>query len=357
MAAFSEAKVVEVLEEGSEIVRFTVETSGETFEAVGFPSMLGSVQPGDRVVVNTTGIELGLGTGGVAFVLWNLDGPGATDVGEGHIMKFRYTPWQMNLLAAEAPESSTHAALADVTSIDGTPVVALGLHSQLAPAAAGIKAQAPDARVGYLMTDGASLPLAWSRSVAALRDSGLLDATCTAGHAFGGELEAVNVFSGLAALCHVADADVIVAGAGPGVVGTDTELGFSAIEQGQLVDAANGLAGRPVAALRISFADDRVRHHGVSHHTVTALTIAAQSRAIVVAPKLPPSQTKAVEDHLRSSGICDKHDLEWADGRPEVELLVERGLEPRSMGRGMDESPELFLAAAAAGRVAAHLLD
>jgi Protein of unknown function (DUF3866) len=353
MASFAEAKVTEVTEERPDLVRLTVATPDGTLAAVGFPAMLGPVAPGDRVIVNTTGIELGLGTGGVAFVLWSLDGAGPEGPGEGHIVKLRYTPWQLNVMSAEAPESPHHHSLTGIRSIDGMPVVTLGLHSQLAPVTAGIKAAKPDARVAYLMTDGASLPIAWSDAVAELRAKDLLDATCTAGHAFGGELESVNVFSGLAALRHVAEADIVIAGMGPGVVGTDTELGFSAIEQGQLVDATTGLGGRPIAALRISFADDRARHRGVSHHTLTALTVAAQTRAAVVAPKLAPAQTKIVEDQLRASGVCDKHELVWADGRPGLDLLAERGIEPRSMGRGVSDTPELFLAASAAGRHAA----
>jgi Protein of unknown function (DUF3866) len=356
MASFVEAKITEVLEERTDLVRVMAETSDQTLEAVGFPSMLGPVATGDRVVLNTTGIELGLGTGGVAFMLWNLDAGGPTAVGEGHIVKLRYTPWQMNVLAAEAPESPHHAKLTGVRSIDGMPVVTVGLHSQVAPAVAGIKAEAPEASVGYLMTDAASLPMAWSRSIARLKEQRLLDATCTTGQAFGGDLEAVNVFSGLAALRHAAEVDVVVAGMGPGVVGTGTELGFSAIEQGQLIDAISGLEGRPIAALRISFADERERHRGVSHHTLTAMTIAAHTRATVVAPKLSPARTKEVEDQLRSSGVCDKHDLVWRDGRPGLELLSEHGIELRSMGRGVDETPELFLAGVAAGRAAAELL-
>ena len=135
------------------------------------------------------------------------------------------------------------------------PVVACGLHSQIAGVAAGIKAAEPEARVGYLMTDGGALPLAWSRLVSALRGAGLMDSTCTSGHAFGGDLEAVNIFSGLAALRHAAAADVAIVSMGPGVVGTATALGFSGIEQGQVLDAAFALRGRGYACLRISFSD------------------------------------------------------------------------------------------------------
>ena len=54
------------------------------------------------------------------------------------------------------------------------PVVIGQLHSQLAPAAAAIKrATRQHARVAYMMTDSAALPLAFSRRIAELRDKGL----------------------------------------------------------------------------------------------------------------------------------------------------------------------------------------
>lgn len=314
--------------------------------------MLGEISVGDRVVVNTTGIELALGTGGVGFILWNLDGPGEVDAGDGHIVKLRYTPWQTEVLSAEAPESPHHERLQTAVSLDGMPVVACGLHSQVGAAAAGIKAELPEARVGYLMTDGAALPIAWSRTVRALRDAGLLDVTCTAGHAFGGELEAVNVFSGLLALRAAGEVDAVVVAMGPGVVGTDTALGFTAIEQGQVLDATTALGGTAIAALRISFADKRTRHLGVSHHTLTTLRIAARETCRIAVPVLPEAHAEQVTEQLAAADLS-RHELVEVDGGPGLRLLAERKLRPSSMGRSADEVPELFVAASAAGALAA----
>lgn len=353
MPTFRAAKVVEVTEERADLVRARVALPNGDVEAVGFPEMLGTLTPGDRVVVNTTGIELGLGTGGVAFVLWNLDGDPPEPQLEGHIMKMRYTPWQTEVITAESPESSHHAALAEVESIDGLPVVACTLHSQVAAIAAGVKQARPDARVGYLMTDGACLPIAWSDLVQDLKQVGLLEVTCTSGHAFGGDLEAVTIFSGLAALKVVGQCDVVIAGMGPGVVGTGTTLGHTAIEQGHLLDAASGLGGNAIACVRISYADSRERHHGISHHTLTALRLATHLQATVVLPHLPEEHAKAIDEQLQRSGIKEKHQIATAEGAPGLALLTEKGIRPTSMGRSLEEVPELFLAAAAAGKVAA----
>ena len=91
----------------------------------------------------------------------------------------------------------------------------------------------PDARLAYVMTDGAALPLALSRPRRRrCATAGLIDATITCGHAFGGDYEAVSVYSALAVARHVVDADAAVVVMGPGIVGTGTRLGFSGIEVG-----------------------------------------------------------------------------------------------------------------------------
>ena len=43
------------------------------------------------------------------------------------------------------------------------------------------------------------------------------------------------------------------------------------------------------------------------------------------------------------------------DGRPALAELADRGIEPRSMGRGVDDDPAYFLAAGAAGVLAGRM--
>jgi hypothetical protein len=353
MADFVTGKVTEIIEERPDLIRVRVShPNGETV-AAGFPSMCGRLAPGDQVVVNVTGIELDLGTGEIGFVLWNLSGEGPETSGEGHIVKLRYTPWQMNVLAAEAPESPHHDSLHDRRSIDGLPVVAASLHSQVAGIAAGIKATRSEAKVGYVMTDGAALPIAWSRLVTELCEADLIDVTCTAGHAFGGNHESVNVYSALAVLRWVEEVDVAIVAMGPGIVGTGTALGFTGVEQAHVLDATEALEGRPVACLRVSFADERERHHGLSHHTTTALAL-AHSEATIVLPNLGGRESELREE-LDAAGLSARHTIVTGDGSAGIDLLRKRGIAPMSMGRRLEEIPELFLAAAAAGAHAARL--
>jgi hypothetical protein len=63
----------------------------------------------------------------------------------------------------------------------------------------------------------------------------------------------------------------------------------------------------------------------------------------------------AVWAMLTAAGIHERHQLVEATGRPALDLLAERGIAVSSMGRGVDEDPEFFLAAGAAGVLAGRM--
>ena len=113
-------------------------------------------------------------------------------------------------------------------------------------------------RSGGLRHDGRrALPADFSRTVAGLRESEWLAACISVGQAYGGDLEAVNVHTGLLAAHLVVGADVAVVAQGPGNLGTGTRWGFSGTSAGEAVNAAGVLGGRPIASLRVSEADQR----------------------------------------------------------------------------------------------------
>jgi len=212
----------------------------------------------------------------------------------------------------------------------------------------------PGLRLAYVMTDGAALPLALSDLVAALRDQGLLAATVTAGQAFGGDHEAVNLPSALVVARRVVRADVAVVAMGPGVVGTATRLGYSALEVGPALDAVEWLGGRPVAAVRFSLADPRARHAGISHHTRTSLGLATRARATIGVPRGP--WDRPLREQLEAAGLSDRHRLLAVDDPDVPALLAQRGLRVTSMGRGPEEDPAFYAVAGAAGTAAATLV-
>ncbi len=272
--------------------------------------LIGPVSVGDRVVVNTIAVDLGLGTGGWDVVHWNLSREAWSGPGGGHVLKLRYTSLQVDTGVAEE----------GAVDLGGKPVVACDLHSQLAPVAMAFADAAPGRRLTYVMTDSAALPLALSDLVADLIDRGLLGETITCGQAFGGQREAVNLHSALV----LAGGDAVVVAPGPGVVGTGSRLGFGGLEVATVIDAATVLGGRPIVAVRYSGADARARHQGRSHHTTTALELASH-------PALVPEPPDG-----------------WAG--PDVGLVM-------SMGRTQAEDPDFFRYAAAAGLAAAQVLD
>src|SRR6476619_2596413 len=222
--------VVEVRSRWAGAVEYAVRlASGDVVRALGYVDVVGSLGPGTAVLLNTTSLERGLGTGGLAIVVAAPDAlpRPVADVTAvpGHVVKARYTPSQTMVLGVDEQDSEHHAVLADADDLAGLPVVVADLHSALPAVLAGLRAAAPSVVVAYVMTDGGALPLDFSRTVAGLRSSGWLEASITVGQAFGGDLEAVNVHTGLLAAHHVVGADVVVVSQGPGNLGTGTRRG------------------------------------------------------------------------------------------------------------------------------------
>jgi hypothetical protein len=337
---------------GAHELEVAIEGTHQLARAIAYPSLVGPVTAGDEVLLNTTAVELGLGTGGVHFVIAVLGREPVDDELPGRVMKARYTPMQTAVAAVEEqePDRLEHADL------HGLPVVCAPLHSMVGPVAAGVKAALPDARVAYVMTDGAALAGSFSRLVVELRDAGLLDGWITCGQAFGGELEAVTVWSGLLAASEILHADAVVVADGPGNLGTETTWGVSALASGNALNAVAALGGRPIPALRVSFADTRERHRVVSHHSLTILSKVCLVETNVAVPALEDGERReAVWSALRDAGLEARHQLVEVTGIPAIDELARRGLDVRTMGRGVADDPEFFLAAGAAGVLAGRL--
>lgn len=335
MPRFTTAEVVAILAERPGLQRMTVRSGdGGEARAYALVELVGPCVVGDRVVLNTTAVELGLGTGGWHVVHWNLSRPAFRRDGPDHVMKLRYTSLQFDAGTDELAHPEVDEPLGRV------PVVACTVHSQVPLVALGFAAVAPGRRLAYVMTDGAALPLALSDLVHALVERGLLCGTVTAGHAFGGDLEAVSVPAALGLAVHVLGADAVVVGMGPGVAGTGTALGTTAVEAAPVLDAAAALGGVPILCVRASGVDPRERHRGISHHARTV------ARLTAAAPWVAPVPPEVAE-------------LPGVRVAPEVavpepsDLLARAELRVTTMGRGPEEDAVFFRAAVAAGAVAA----
>jgi hypothetical protein len=306
-----------------------------------------------------------LGTGGYALVValpdrLPLDAvpSDSAEAPAGHLVKARYTPLQVMVMGADEQESPHHERLRAADDLGGMPVVVADLHSSLPAVLAGLHAGRPGTRAAYVMTDGGALPAWFSRSLAGLREAGWLVGSVTVGQAFGGDLEAVTLHSGLLAARHVLDAEVAVVVQGPGNLGTDTPWGFSGVAAGEAINAASVLGGRPVAVLRVSEADERPRHRGLSHHSSTAYGRVALRAADLVLPLLPGGFGAGVEaqvERLAAESYAAHRVVRVAVSGLD-EALAASPVSLSTMGRGVGEDPAAFLAAAAAGRHVATLL-
>lgn len=338
-------------------------SSTEVVHALAYTALVGEPRVGERVLLNASALLRGLGTGGLTFVVAVPDRlPADPDPGAGHIVKARYTPQQQMFMAVDEQDSPHHEVMTGERAAAGDlrdlPVVVADLHSALPAVVAGVRAERPDARVVYVMTDGGALPMAFSRNVAALREAGWLAATVTVGQAFGGDHEAVTLHSGLLAARHVIGADVVVVAQGPGNVGTGTPWGYTGVAAGEALNAVFTLGGRGIAALRVSEADPRERHRGISHHSRTAY-----GRVCLVLADLPVA---APRDQFGELVLRQAEDLvAKASGPLQLHVVPVDGLDDAlrtspvrlsTMGRGLEEDRPAFLTSAVAGRFAARLL-
>jgi hypothetical protein len=296
---------------------------------VAYPRLTGPVALGDDVLVNAQARELRLGSGGFDVVHANLtrgldlrSEPGA------HVMKLPYAPIQH----ATAHGEEQHAL---PEHLDGLPVVACSLHSQLAPVCAALRGR----RVAYVQLPGGALPVALSDTLRQLRSEGLIEVALAAGACFGGDVDCVNVHSALV-VARAIGVDVAVCGIGPGIVGTGTRLGHGGMAAADAINAAVGLAGRAVLAVRVSERDPRDRHRGVSHHS--AAVIAAVRAAVFVAW---PADCPVVDDLSEVATVVAVDD--WRDACWDLPLS--------HMGRGPSDDPWFFAAAFAPGRLAYDL--
>jgi hypothetical protein len=297
---------------------------------VAYPELTGAVALNDEVLVNCQARELELGSGGFDVLYANLTRGLELPAEEGaHVVKLPYAPGQFAALHAE--EGAELAA-----ELGGMPVVCCSLHSHLAAACAGL---GEGVRVAYVQLEGGALPLGLSDTVRALTERGLLVSTVSQGACFGGEVECVNVASAFA-WAAAAGHQAVVCAVGPGIVGTGSRLGHGGVAAAAAANFATALGGSAILAVRISSADERERHRGVSHHT----------RAVV-------------ELCLGDVRIAWPKGLEapvWLEAREEVDVdgwqEACAGLPLSHMGRGPDVEPWFFAAAFAAGRVARGLL-
>ena len=337
-----------------------VEVNGERRRAWADEVLLGEMCEGDEVVVNVAALDMGLGSGGFDVVHVNLTrGLEADAEDDAHVMKLNYTPLQHPVRPVERPvpwfethdmgakgtterdEDESVRLIPDVQGkVAPIPVAVLPLHGHLAPAAwAGAQA-APGLKVGYVQTDGGALPGSLSRDVKQLRERGLLCGHITAAPAYGGEYEALSVVGALDAAANELGWDAALVGPGPGIIGSDTAYGHGGMAALDNAHAALSLDLPTLISPRLSSADPRDRHRGLSHHTQTVLDLLLSPVDVAL-----PEGEAEIASFLKGS----EHRIHLA--QPDLDGYAASGLPKTTMGRTLGDDPLFFAAPLSAGLV------
>ncbi|MDO5721152.1 MAG: DUF3866 family protein [Actinomycetaceae bacterium] len=338
--------------------------SGEVIPVLALTDLVGEINVGDSIRIECSALAKSLGTGGFATVISSATLPGDKVPQRGHIMKARYTPHQTMVLSVEELDSPYRKQMELADDLHSMPVVVADLHSALAPILLGSKATQSSLRIAYIHDDSAALPAAFSNLVSTLRKEGYLSATITCGQAFGGDLEAVSLPSGLLAARHVVNADVCIVAPGPGVAGTGTKWGFSGTATATALNVASALGGIPIAAVRGSNADARGKHRGISHHSLSVLSRLVLASVDIPLPRIENDLASQVGIDTQILQLVDqqlttvsgKHSIIPIPAKPLWLHLQQHSHLLSTMGRGLETDPLAFLLAAASGAYAASAI-
>src|SRR3712207_679671 len=112
-----EARVLGTVRTWPGAVEVEVSLDGASAAALAYPALVGTPVEGDVVLLNTSAVDLGLGTGGYHLVV-AIPGRLPPDApGPGHIVKARYTPHQAAVLGVSEESSPYAAVMAAATSV------------------------------------------------------------------------------------------------------------------------------------------------------------------------------------------------------------------------------------------------
>jgi hypothetical protein len=322
-----------------------VEIGKERRRAWADTALLGEMRKGDEVVVNVVTVELGLGSGGFDVVHVNLtrglEGGGG---GLEHVIKLNYTSLQHPVEPVEGDAAVLLPGMRDKglpqEERRSSPVAVLPLHGHLAPAAWAAAQAVPGLRVGYLQTGGGALPGSMSRDVAELRERGLLCGHITAAPAYGGEHEAISTVGALDAAASLGWQAILI-GPGPGIIGSDSAYGHGGMAALDNAHASLSLRLKTLISPRLSSADPRDRHRGLSHHTRTVLGLLLASVDVAL-----PQGYPAIAPELNEA-VGDRHNL--LEASPDLAAYTASGLPTTTMGRTISDDPLFFAAPLSAG--------
>jgi hypothetical protein len=311
-----------------------VELADGSQPAIATVALVGRCEPGDDVIVNVTARELGLGSGGFDIVHVNLTRGLEAPLASERVLALGYTSIQHGVDPVETRLSTARLQPAAAVAV-------IAIHGQLPAVAWAFAQAAPGQRLGYVQTAGGALPASHSRVAAELAARGLLHGRLAAAPAFdGADGDAVTTAGALVYGFSVLGWDAAVCGPGPGILGTGSLLGHGALGALDSLHTAAALGARTLVVPRMSSADSRERHRGLSHHTRTVLELLLMQTTVA----LP-----AGEEQPDAPGL-------WIEHTVDLDGYAQSGLPTETMGLPLEQDRLFFAAALAGGGLLAQLV-
>ncbi len=340
--------------------------AGERRRAIADVRLVGASEPRDRLIVNVQALDLDLelGAGGCDVVHVNLT-RGLVGAGtEGAaVMKLGSTSLQHAVVPVDDEDLAVPLE---------RPTAVLASHGQLAPVAWAFARAAPGMTLGYVQGDGGALPGGHSRTVALLREQGLLAGHLTAGPAFGGDAEAITTAGAIHHGLHTLGWDAAVCGPGPGMAGSASSLGHGGMAALDSAHVALALGCPTLLVARMSSGEERRGQRGISQHTLTVLDLLLEPVTVA----LPAGMRSPVGNDLRAglgsvfagsreerpqAGLdvarpvrITRHD--WRRAEVDLPAFAASGLPARTIGRTITGDPLFFASALAGGAALAELV-
>lgn len=363
MLSLETGRVIEIIYMDDKLQILNIENEKQPLieKAINYILETGLCSVGDLVVINTIGNRLELGTGGYNLIYLNMSNKSkeeqVPDRKQGHIIKMKYTPGQIRVKAIE--ESIEYKKIfAKKTKLLPKPVIYTILHSMISPLVKSIKYVKPDTIITCVYTYGGAMNANNSFTLKKLRASGAINSVITTGECYGGDYEAINIATGILFGFNRLNSDIIIVCCGPGVAGSSTYYGYSTFDFIGPIYITKLLGLCPVLVPRISMADNRERHMGVSMQSISILqNLDFSVHLPVYRDNEDLEEFRYIYNQLIKYEIIHKHKVQFID-----DVIIKKSIdyisgETRVMGRSYIEDPWFFYNCSCTGVYSVELLN